>query len=713
MPRNRPVNFGKISIILTMTAALACTKSPPKAVGPIDAATYNKQGSDGTYSLTIVLPKTAATGLSLAGGNESTVSYTSFNSDGNETATGDAQVSTDADGTPTAQLSVDPDSIYAIETRDFGIVIPQTGDAPGANLQVPMTLAGKNVVDAFKSLPKESRPFLNPAAAEVLLPAGTKYDNSTMKDMMLALAEQTKSMPLEKRLELNLERAKVVIDYKDIVKNSGDLEVAFVSATASAGKAFLASNPDLSTNLILKLLQRPAEALTANSNLIMTLPSTTKSQVLSQALARQVVSAIVENNDGKPFSTTDLKRVTPTLENVQAGYVAAKSYSDAFAEKFIQSVRSASFADDGKSKHFDPEKFTGTVSEALDRVSSLPDMQAFFGNKERLESNTPGCVEWREKCSGETHPDPQKVASDLQNAAHDLIGLLTNLSDTDQAILSCSSGLTQQAIGSATECANGGCVDGTGILNQGAKAACAINECLENFMEHNPYVEAMSVTCEIGDKLGEAIECNGFPGLGGGLASLCDTEIKNRKPPELKPCPYSPSVPACSSDGRPLSEGDIETACLNQVDGYNSDQDFALFQGACLARCTSLTGEAAKNCEPTPPPPSSFCAVGDVVYGGFTYSNLTAAQCEEIGLYSCYGNEPNSPCRCGHPQSAPSCTEYYQMTVENSYPGVVLPIPQELCPDALLEAAKQINNPTDCAGLSASNPGFNIRWIQK
>ena len=704
-----------VATTISMSFALGCTKSSPRSVGPEDGGTNTPSGPNGStksnaYTVTIVLPQKTL-GLSLAGESTPVVAYTSFNNDGHETSIGKTQVTVDDDGISTAQLSVDPQYIYALEAQDFGSVIPQMGAAPDGNVQIPMTSAGKNVVDAIKAIPPESRPFLDPVAAEVLLPAGTKYDNSTMKFMIVALAEQAKTIPLEKRLEFNQERAKVTIDYKDIVKNSGDMEVIVASATAAAGTAFIAANPNLASNPIMQLLQRPAEALSAETSLIKTLPPAIQSQVLSQALTRQVVSAIVANNEGKAFSTADFVKVRPTLESVQSGYVAAKSRSDAFAGQFIDAVKSTSFAN-GKAKAFDPSEFIDHVGDVLDEVGSIDDLHAFLGNQERMDSNTPGCIEWREKCAGEAPPDPLKVAKDIQNAAHDLIGLLTELSEKDKGILACSSGLTQQTIETLNACGNGNCLDAEGFLNQGAKAACAINGCVKNFVKHNPYVEAMSLTCDIGDKLGEAIECNGFPGLGGGLAELCDTEIKNKKPVQTKPCPYTPSVPACKGDGSPLSGEDIAAACINQVQGYSSDADFSLFHGNCLAKCESLTAAAATSCEPAPPPPDSFCAVGSEVWGGFTYSNLTVSQCRSIGLDMCSGDD-NSPCRCGHPLSASSCTEYYQQTQINSFPGELLPVAQDLCPDALLDAAKQITNSTDCESFYGSNPSFRIRWIQK
>jgi hypothetical protein len=110
---------------------------------------------------------------------------------------------------------------------------------------------------------------------------------------------------------------------------------------------------------------------------------------------------------------------------------------------------------------------------------------------------------------------------------------------------------------------------------------------------------------------------------------------------------------------------------------------------------------------------SSFCAVGSEVWGGFTYSGLTAGQCRDIFLDTCSNNADDTPCACGHPFPANSCTEYYQTTQVNSRPGVVSPISQEICPDAMLAAARQINEKTACENFSASHPEFNARWIQR
>jgi hypothetical protein len=135
----------------------------------------------------------------------------------------------------------------------------------------------------------------------------------------------------------------------------------------------------------------------------------------------------------------------------------------------------------------------------------------------RDNSNKPSCVEWRKKCSSNT-TDPAKVASALQKGARTVIDLLATLPKTDRAILNCSAVATGQVIATASACQSGNCiVDNTAdAFNQGAKAACAINDCLESFV-NNPAVKAMSLTCNAGDQLAAAITCNGYPGGGGGL----------------------------------------------------------------------------------------------------------------------------------------------------------------------------------------------------
>lgn len=116
---------------------------------------------------------------------------------------------------------------------------------------------------------------------------------------------------------------------------------------------------------------------------------------------------------------------------------------------------------------------------------------------------------------------------------------------------------------------------------------------------------------------------------------------------------------------------------------------------------------------PSGPQGFSFCAVGSEVWGGFTYSGLTAGQCRAIGVDTCSGSDDNTPCACGHPFSANSCTEYYQTTQVNSLPGVVSPLSQETCPDAMLAAAETKRNQLECENLSTSHPEYNALWIQR
>jgi hypothetical protein len=119
---------------------------------------------------------------------------------------------------------------------------------------------------------------------------------------------------------------------------------------------------------------------------------------------------------------------------------------------------------------------------------------------------------------------------------------------------------------------------------------------------------------------------------------------------------------------------------------------------------------------PSPPPSTSgsFCAFGSGVMGGWTYTNATKAECVAVGLDTCGDIPDNALCGCGHPHSAPSCTEYYMGPTNPSLPtGVAGAVSQEQCPDALLNAAKQINSSTGCSEFASQNPGFEIRWIQK
>lgn len=584
------ISFGKIVILGVLTLAIGCAKSRPRASGSSAA------GEDRTYVITLVLPKSPSN-LLLA---DNSVSCASFDEEGNQVSSESLEPIV-SNGISTAEVRINPKYLYSFESSGFGAVVPATGDTLATNIQVPMTLGGKNVAEAIRSLPKEYRASFDLAAAELLLPAGSKFDNVGMKDLIIALAEQGKSLPEEKRIELNLQRAKTPIDYIDIVKNSGNIEVAVASARASASRSFIVSNPDLADNPIVKLSQRPADAITSIPALLDKVPPELKTQVLSQALTRQIVSAIVANNDGKAFSASELLTVTPALESIKTKYSAARALSDDFASKFIESVKSESFASDGRPKSFDTASFSSIVMEAVKKSETNGTVfEKFQNNLDRYNSGTPGCVEWRNNCTAGGLVNPAEIAGEMQKGARAVIDQLAKLSNTDKAILSCSAVATSQAISTANACADGACLVNnlSEAYTEGAKAACAINSCLKSFIK-NTTTEAMAAACDAGDKLATAIKCSGFPAMGGGLGELCDTEIEASKPLILKECPYTPSAPACVSTGGPKTTDEIHTACLNLIQAYKNEPEFSLFQGSCLAKCESLTAAAASNCKIT------------------------------------------------------------------------------------------------------------------
>jgi hypothetical protein len=613
------IAFGRIAILGALTLGLGCAKSSPKGTG------FSAASEETNYIVTLVIPNTD-TNLALA---DNQISFTSFDADGNQISTGLLEPIV-SNGVSTAELRVNTKNLYTIDSIGLGAVVSPTGDAPGTNIQVPMTLVGKNVVEAIKSLPKEYRTYFDVAAAQLMLPPGSMSDNSKMKDLIIALAEQGKSMPTEKRIELNLQRAKMPIDYIDIIRNSGDLDLAVASTYTAASKIFAGSNPDLADNPIVQLSHRPADAITSIPALLDKVHPDLKNQVVSQALTQQVVSAIVANNDGKVLSTADLLRITPALEGVKTKYLASKALSDDFALKFIESVKSETFTTDGRPKSFDPAGFSSVIMESVKKSDANgTDFVAFQTNIDRYNSNTEGCVAWRNTCTAGGLVNPSTIADEMQKGARAVIDQLTKLPDQDKAILGCSAVATSLAITIATACADGNCLanNPSDAYNEGAKTACKINSCLKTFIK-NPATEAMSQACDAGSKLATSIKCNGFPGIGGGLGKLCDTEIEASKPQVLKECPYAPSVPACVSTRGPKTPDEIRTECLDQIQAYKSDKDFPLFQGNCLAKCEALTAAASGHCKITSCPggfelvnDSCIAAVGrtTVIFEGCDY----------------------------------------------------------------------------------------------
>jgi hypothetical protein len=282
---------------------------------------------DALYSATLVLPLNATAGTELTLTNEdiSTAEITTYDKDGQELGTSSAAVNTDAEGVSTVDIMVDPTKITAVEVpgKDLGVVLQSTGVKPSEPIQRPMTPSGKNVVAAIKSIPADQRPFVDPEVIGTLLPPETKFDPSTMKDMVVAFTEKSRELPKEKREELFLKRLEQKTDYKEIVKAKGSLENAQAAEAVVARKAFIEKNPELAQKSIVKFLEKPSDSIEQDQTFANKIPDAIRERVSGEALARQILAKQVSSTN-RALKTDELIEMTDALADVKAAVFVAR-----------------------------------------------------------------------------------------------------------------------------------------------------------------------------------------------------------------------------------------------------------------------------------------------------------------------------------------------------------------------------------------------------
>lgn len=282
-------------------------------------------GSQANYTATLVLPLSANEQLALTGSAVATVDVTRFDLAGNEIEKSEVPVSADSDGVPSAQISINPSEITVVEApgEDLGIVMPATGKKPSDSVQRPLTASGKNVVKAFKELPAEDRPFVDPEAVATLLPAGMTFDPKVVKEMVKSVIAKVKEIPEEKRVDLFLKRLNQNTDYKAVAKVRGNLDTAQAAEAFQARKAFVEENPDMATRPLVKFLEKPSDAIENDPIFLAKIPEDLREKVSGEAVSRQILASRVSTSD-RPLDPSELAEMTDALADVKAAVTISR-----------------------------------------------------------------------------------------------------------------------------------------------------------------------------------------------------------------------------------------------------------------------------------------------------------------------------------------------------------------------------------------------------
>lgn len=271
-------------------------------------------------------------------------------------------------------------------------------------------------------------------------------------------------------------------------------------------------------------------------------------------------------------------------------------------------------------------------------------------------SNLPGCVEFRNKCTSNAPRTP--AAGDFVDLGRKILELTTKLNSTDKAILGCASDSTKRVLSLAAQCQDGRCVDSViGGYNAAAQVSCTVAKCLASI---RPEAALMTSVCDLGNKLAKNIECFGAPGLGTGLAGLCDTELRNNRPIVTQPCPNTvrPSVQACSN-GSAANPSDIEIGCFQAVNTLRNQNLINQLQlGNCVRRCIDMTTSASQSCNRICTPNQSSTQSCSVSNG----SGSLTRTCNSQGTGFINGTCRATSCASGFTLNNGTCTANTQPT---------------------------------------------------
>jgi hypothetical protein len=292
-----------------------------------------------------------------------------------------------------------------------------------------------------------------------------------------------------------------------------------------------------------------------------------------------------------------------------------------------------------------------TDSPTTDNTSNFDEHGAFDllpadPNAAWRTSNLPGCVEFRNKC---TNAPRTPAAGDFLDLGRKIIELTTKLNSTDKAILGCASDSTKRVLSLAAQCQDGRCVDSViGGYNAAAQVSCTVAKCLASI---RPEAALMTSVCDLGNKLAKNIECFGAPGLGMGLAGLCDTELRNNRPIVLQPCTRTTSVQACSN-GSAANPSDIEIGCFRAVNNLKNQNMINEFQlGSCARRCIEMTTSASQSCNRVCTPNQSSTQSCSVSNG----SGSQTRTCNSQGTGFINGTCRATSCQSGFRLSGGAC----------------------------------------------------------
>jgi hypothetical protein len=335
---------------------------------------------DVLYSASLVLPISGSseTKLSLMSDVVTAADVTTFDSAGNQIETYSAPVKTDAADVSTVDLMVDPTKITTVEVpgKDLGVLLQATGQKPSESIQRPFTASGKNVVAALKAIPADRRPFLDPEVIGTILPAETKFDPATMKDMVLAFAEKAREIPQEKREQLFLKRLEQKTDYKDIIKSKGNLETAQAAEAAAARRAFVEKNPELAQSNMMRFLEKPSDMIQNDKDLERKIPEVIKEKVSGEALSRQILARQVSVAN-RALKTEEIIEMTDAMADVKAAVFIARKGANVGSKESMTSV-----IDTISKRALKAQKPEDIKSEALFAVlMNVPELSDSFESK--------------------------------------------------------------------------------------------------------------------------------------------------------------------------------------------------------------------------------------------------------------------------------------------------------------------------------------------
>jgi hypothetical protein len=337
-----------------------------------------------SYQLSFVAPN-SVTNLALDGADETKLSYSLFDSNGEEVSTGELPFALDGD-VLVVNLSAMPDQSVAVRYLDGstgrGAYINAPGFRPETGNEYPqVALTGTGFIAAkLAALANPSdRPFIIADLVSAYLPASAmnNLSDDVLKDIARALAEVANETPAETLRIYGKRTLESGLNIKEMISGGASLDEIEAAKEASHAKIIAeltAAESEFSVVPVFGTLKDPATALSGFSELFAAIPADVQSAAIANAMAVSFVNKSLSTSGAGSFDPSKAAEWKAMRQSVEAGALAAQA-SNTFAA-FSQAIAGLVPGD----SVVDPEDLKALVIGAISAAGVPSDTFASFSN---------------------------------------------------------------------------------------------------------------------------------------------------------------------------------------------------------------------------------------------------------------------------------------------------------------------------------------------